>query len=86
MRKVPIVDTTGIKALKEFKFKCDQKGIMFLLSGIQEKIREKFKNTSIETTIGKDHIFPDIDAALLYAKQKKANYSGVLTNSAIDRE
>ena len=71
MRKVPIVDTTGIRALKEFKFKCDQKGIMFLLSGVPEKIREKFKNTSVETTIGKDHIFSDIDSALLYAKQHK---------------
>lgn len=69
MRKVPIVDTTGIRALKEFKLKCDQKGIVFLLSGVSEKIREKFKNTSVETTIGKDHIFSDIDSALFYAKQ-----------------
>lgn len=71
MRKVPIVDTTGIKALKDFKIKCDQKGIMFLLSGVQEKIREKFKNTSVETAIGKDHIFSDIDSALQFAKQHK---------------
>jgi SulP family sulfate permease len=69
MRKVPIVDTTGIKALKDFKLKCDQKGIIFLLSGVPEKIREKFKNTSVETTIGKDHIFTDIDSALFYSKQ-----------------
>lgn len=71
MRKVPIVDTTGIRALKEFKLKCDQKGIVFLLSGVSEKIREKFKNTSVETTIGNDHIFSDIDSALFYAKQRK---------------
>lgn len=71
MRKVPIVDTTGIKALKEFKKKCDQKGIIFLLSGVPEKIREKFKNTSVEKTIGKNHIFSDIDSALFYAKQHK---------------
>lgn len=71
MRKVPIVDTTGIRALKEFKLKCDQKGIIFLLSGVSEKIREKFKNTSVETTIGKDHIFSDIDSAFFYAKQHK---------------
>lgn len=71
MRKVPIVDTTGIRALKEFKLKCDQKGIIFLLSGLPEKIREKFKNTSVEATIGKDHIFSDIDSALSYVKQHK---------------
>lgn len=69
MKKVPIVDTTGIRALKEFKQKCDQKGILFLLSGVSEKLREKFKNTSVETTIGEGRIFPDIDSALLYAKR-----------------
>lgn len=69
MRKVPIVDTTGIRALKEFKAKCDKKGIVFLISGIQEKIRKKFKDTSVESTIGEDHIFPDIDSAIFYAKK-----------------
>lgn len=73
MRKVGVVDTTGIRALKEFKVKCDQKGILFLLSGLSEKIREKFKNTSVETAIGKEHIFPDIDSALVYAKQTRNN-------------
>lgn len=69
MRKVPIVDTTGIRALKEFKHKCDQKGIVFLLSGVREKIRDQFKNTSVETTIGKEHIFADIDSALVFAER-----------------
>lgn len=69
MRKVPIVDTTGIRALKEFKVMCDKKGIVFLISGMQEKIRNKFKDTSVESTIGKDHIFPDIDSAIFYAKK-----------------
>lgn len=71
MQKVPIVDTTGIRALKEFQSKCKQKGITFLLSGVSKKIREKFINTSVESSIGKDHIFPDIDSALFYAKQHK---------------
>lgn len=68
MRKVPIVDTTGIKALKEFKRKCDKRGIVFLISGMQEKIRLTFKNTSVESTIGQDHMFSDIDSALIFAK------------------
>lgn len=70
MRKVPVVDTTGIRALKEFKAKCDQKGILFLISGLSEKIREKFNKNSVESTIGTDHIFPNIDLALAYAKQR----------------
>lgn len=68
MQKVPIVDSTGIKALKDFQIKCKKKGITFLLSGVSKKLREKFKNTSVESSIGKDHIFPNIDSALFYAK------------------
>lgn len=68
MQKVPVIDTTGIKALKEFQKKCHQRGIIFLLSGVTKKIREKFITTSVETSIGKDHIFTDIDSALKYAK------------------
>jgi len=71
MRKVPIVDTTGIRALKEFQIKCKQKGITFLLSGVSEKMREKFKETSIESSIGNEHIFSDIDSALLYVYQAR---------------
>lgn len=71
MRKVPIVDTTGIKALKEFQIKCKQRGIIFLISGISKQIREKFISTSVELSIGKNHIFPDINSALSYAKQHK---------------
>lgn len=74
MRKVPIVDTTGIRALKEFKAKCDKKGIVFLISGMQEKIRKKFKDTSVESTIGKDHFFPDIDSAISYVKNDQKSF------------
>lgn len=66
MSKVPVVDTTGIKALKEFKSKCDKKGIVFLISGLQEKVKNSFKKSNVELTIGEDHIFTDIDSALRY--------------------
>jgi SulP family sulfate permease len=69
MGKVPIIDTTGIRALKEFQAKCKRKGILFLISGVSKKIREQFGHTSVESTIGVDHIFPNIDSALLYVKQ-----------------
>ena len=68
MQKVTLVDTTGIKALKEFQHKCKQKGITFLLSGVSESLKEKFKDTSVESSIGQDHIFRDINSALAYAR------------------
>lgn len=69
MQKVPIVDTTGIRALKEFQIKCKKKGILFLISGVSKKIRHRFVSTSVESAIGRDHIFSDIDSALFFAKQ-----------------
>lgn len=71
MGKVPVVDATGIKALKDFQVKCDKKGIIFLLSGVSEKLEVIFKNSGVESLIGTEHIFTDIDSALLYAKQHK---------------
>ncbi len=72
MQKVPIVDTTGIRALKEFHRKCEQKGILFLLTGVSKKIKATFEKASVEKTIGKDHIFPDINSALFYVKNIKS--------------
>lgn len=68
MQKVPIIDATGIKALKDFQNKCKQKGVLFLMSGVTEKLKNKLKITSIESTMGKERIFSDIDSALSYAK------------------
>ena len=68
MHKVPLVDITGMRALKAFQAKCKQKGILFLLSGVSKKVREQFKKARVEKTIGKDHIFSDIHSALSYVK------------------
>lgn len=71
MQKASLVDATGIRALKEFQIKCKKKGITFLLSGVSEKIRKRFEDTSVTSSLGKDHIFPDIDAALSYVKAEE---------------
>lgn len=70
MRKVPLVDSTGIRALKQFKNKCDQKGIVFLISGPRPEIAHLFSHTGVEASIGKQHIFPHIDKALAYVRDQ----------------
>lgn len=69
MQKVPIVDATGIKALKDFQKKCKHKGIVFLLTGTSSKVRAHLKHTGVEELIGTEHFFSDIDSALAYAKE-----------------
>lgn len=68
MHKVPLVDTTGVRALKDFKTKCDKKGITLLISGASKKIEKVLKDAGIVSLIGKDQFFPNVNSALSYAR------------------
>lgn len=68
MRNVPMVDATGLRALRQFAQKCKQKNVVFIMSGISEKLLDLFQRTHLIDDIGMDHIFPNIDSALIYAK------------------
>lgn len=68
INKTPIIDATGINAIKKFAIKCSKKGIVFLISGVNEPKQELFMNSSVEKTIGKDHLFYNIESALDFAK------------------
>lgn len=67
MRHVPMVDASGMHALKEFYHNCRKGNTILLLSGIQERTREDLKGFGLTDLIGEEHIFPHIDAALLRA-------------------
>jgi sulfate permease, SulP family len=68
MRRVPAIDATGIRALTDFAEKCRQKGIVFVLSGVQEPIARILRKTGVENAVGSRHIFKTIDEALTYAR------------------
>lgn len=68
MRHVPAVDATGIYALKQFSEKCRQKGIVFLIAGLNPQIKKLFHKTSIVETVGSQHIFSNLNAALDFAR------------------
>lgn len=70
LQKVPLIDSTGVKAMKSFAAKCHQKGILFLLSGVKPDIAKVLHKNSIEKTVGKNHIFSNIKAALDYARKE----------------
>lgn len=69
LSKVPIIDVTGSRALKAFKKKCDQKNILFLISGASNKLTATLQASGVEQTIGKKHFFVHTDAALKYARE-----------------
>lgn len=68
MRHVPLVDATGINALKKFAKKCKERKITFIMSGVRPELLEMFKKSGLVQHVGEENIFPHIDAALAYVK------------------
>ena len=56
LQKVPLMDATGVKAMKTFAAKCKQKGIIFLLTDVKSPIAKTLHKESIEKAVGKNHI------------------------------
>lgn len=69
MRQVPVVDMTGIKALKQFAEKCHKSHIEFLLSGVRPELAQFLKKHNVEHAVGQNHIFRNIDEALAYTRK-----------------
>lgn len=68
MHKVPLIDASGVHALKEFAATCKKKGVLFLVSGVKEERRKFFRQTGIESAIGAENIFNHFQASLEAAK------------------
>lgn len=69
MRKVPIIDATGLHALKEFYFKCKKRNTILILSGVIGQPKESITKYGLAEIIGEQNIFPHIDLALNQAKK-----------------
>lgn len=69
MRHVPLIDASGMHALKEFYQKCHKAKTILLLSGIHGQTEKDLHKFGLTHLIGESHIFPHIDAALVKAKE-----------------
>jgi len=69
MRRVPIIDASGVHALREFHQKCKKEGTVLILSGVQPALLSVFKKFGFEKELGEHHLFPHIDAALEHARK-----------------
>ena len=68
MRKVPVIDASGMHALLDFYFKCKKQGTCLLLSGVHPSLMEGLKKFGVVQHVGKEHIFTHIDKALNFIK------------------
>lgn len=64
MEEVPIIDMTGIQAIKNFVAKCKKQNIEFLIGGIQPKVHQLFKQTGLTKNIDEGKIFSSLESAL----------------------
>lgn len=68
MKRVPAVDATGIHALKQFHYKCRQRNIVFMISGVRGELLSLFMSTGVARIIGNNHIFSHLSDALAYSR------------------
>ena len=69
MRKVGVLDATGMYALKDFYSKCKKEKTQLLLSGIQKECFKTLKKFGMTEKIGKKNFHRTIDSALRAAEQ-----------------
>jgi len=64
IHKTPFIDSTGLRAIKQFSVKCRKNGIVFAISDVDAKYRNIFIDSNVETSVGKENIFKNFDHAL----------------------
>lgn len=69
VNKVPLIDSTAMRAIKQFSSRCKKQGIVFLISGVRHHL-EAFQKSGVEDIVGREHLFHSIDSALAYAKKE----------------
>lgn len=73
MRFVPVIDATGLHTLEEVFKQSKNKGIKFILSGVQKDVYRELEKSHLLEQIGKDNVCPDIDAALARTREISDN-------------
>ena len=69
MRHVPLVDASGMHALKMFYHGCQRQKIPLILSGVLPETAKDLELFGLTTLIGEHHIFPHIEGALERAEE-----------------
>lgn len=69
LNKTPLIDATGLQAIKKFGSKCTKKGIAFLVSDVTREYRALFQKAHFEQTIDSDHLFDSFELALAHGKK-----------------
>ena len=69
MRKVPFVDSTGIHNLELLIQSSHKEGILVVLSGVSDSVRETLHKANIDKLVGEEHICDHISKAVIVANE-----------------
>lgn len=69
MRKIPMIDASGMHALGEFYQKCKKEKTILILSGVKSSVHKSLKKFGLIELIGEPQILPHIDPALERARE-----------------
>ena len=69
MRRVPFIDSTGLHNLQILIESSHEEGILVVLSGVRENVREALHKSHIDSLISKDHICDHISKAVVVANE-----------------
>jgi SulP family sulfate permease len=68
LRKVPILDASGLHALSELHVRCSRDSSILILAGFEGQPKKSLKKFGLEALIGPENIFPHLDPALHRAR------------------
>ena len=64
MRKVPFIDSTGVRNLQNLCKSAKREGTITVLSGVNQKVHDVLEKANFYDLLGQENICPDIYAAL----------------------
>lgn len=72
MRKVPFIDSTGVNNLRNLYQRTRKRGIIVILSGVNDSVRATLEKFGVDKELGTDFICPHIVPALAKANEELA--------------
>jgi len=69
-RLVPVIDASGLHALRELYYKCHRQNMRLLLSGVQPRVKDSMEQIGLLDIIGRHNLCQDIDDAIEIATQE----------------
>lgn len=69
MRKVPLIDGTGIRTLDDVFTAYHKRGTVIVLSGVHPQVLVSLQNTGLAVRIGEENLLPTFDDALLHTRK-----------------